>query len=197
VPASAPTGRLVVGTDGYRGHMTNSEHPPIDEAVERQHWLDQKRRQVEDERSTGNWRQGLTGSTVASNHGQEWEQRHWTSRVLHRIGEVAGHSGAGIAAAILVVIWAVVGLASGFPVWWQTVLYGVTGSVTFVMVFVIQHAHERQTSGTQRKLDELIRSSARADNSLIAVEEAADEHLQALARLNHADRERAAADEER
>ena len=118
-----------------------------------------------------------------------------TSRALHRIGEVASGSGAGIVAAALVIGWMVVGLYYGFPTWWQTVLYSVTGSVTFVMVFVIQHAHERQTFGTQRKLDELIRASSRADNSLIAVEEAPDEHLQALAHLNLADRSRAAADE--
>lgn len=74
------------------------------------------------------------------------------------------------------------------------VLYSVTGSVTFVMVFVIQHTQERQTSATQRKLDELIRSSVRADNTLIAVEEAPDEHLQALAHLNLADRQQASDD---
>ena len=59
------------------------------------------------------------------------------------------------------------------------------------MVFVIQHTHERQTFATQRKLDELIRSSTQADDTLIAVEEAADGQLQALANLNLADRERA------
>jgi len=41
--------------------------------------------------------------------------------------------------------------------WWLTVLYAATASVTFVMVFVIQHTKARQTSATQRKLDELIR----------------------------------------
>jgi low affinity Fe/Cu permease len=55
--------------------------------------------------------------------------------------------------------------------------YSTTGSVTFVMVFVIQHTHERRTSATQRKLDELIRSSTHADDTLIAVEEAADDQL--------------------
>jgi low affinity Fe/Cu permease len=108
------------------------------------------------------------------------------------VGEVAGHSVAGIVAAVLVVVWIFVGAVSGFAAWWQAVLYSVTASVTFVMVFVIQHAQQRQTSGTQRKLDELIRSSAPADNALIAVEEAADEHLQALTHLNLADRTRAA-----
>ena len=129
-------------------------------------------------------------------HTPEWEQRHWTSRALHRVGGVAAHSGAGMFATALVALWAVVGIKFGFPDWWQTVLYSVTGSVTFVMVFVIQHAQQRQTSGTQRKLDELIRSSSHADNTLIAVEEAPDEHLEALAHLNLADREVAAADNE-
>ena len=127
-------------------------------------------------------------------HTPEWEQRHWTSRALHRVGGVAAHSGAGMVATVLVAAWAVVGIAYGFPEWWQTVLYSVTGSVTFVMVFVIQHAQQRQTSGTQRKLDELIRSSSHADNTLIAVEEAPDEHLEALAHLNVADRVEAATD---
>lgn len=91
-------------------------------------------------------------------------------------------------AAAFVVGWTVLGIVERFPPWWETVLYSVTGSVTFVMVFVIQHTQQRQTAATQRKLDELLRSSSDADNSVIAVEEAPDEHLAALARLNLADR---------
>ena len=78
----------------------------------------------------------------------------------------------GIIAATALVVWGAVGLAAGFPQWWQTALYSVAGSVTLLMVFVIQHTNERQTAATQRKLDELIRSSAHADDHLIAVEEA-------------------------
>jgi len=164
-----------------------------DGTIERQQWLDRKREQVESEQANG-WHRGIfNGPSNASTHAPGWEQRHWTSRALHRVGGFAAHSGAGIVATVLVVVWAAVGLVSGFPQWWQIVLYSVTGSVTFVMVFVIQHAQERQTSGTQRKLDELIRSSSRADNTLIAVEEAPDEHLEALAHLNLADRNQAAA----
>lgn len=170
--------------------MTNSTYPPAgDKTVERQRWLDRQRRQVAEDRPNG--RRVFRGSSVASTHAPDWEQRHWTSRLLHRVGEVASHSISGIVAAVLIVVWALVGLVAGFPTWWQTLLYAVTGSVTFVMVFVIQHTQERQTFVTQRKLDELIRSSAHADNTLIAVEEAADEHLQALADLNLADRKRA------
>lgn len=110
------------------------------------------------------------------------------SRSLHRVGEIAGAAATGVLAAVLVLAWAAVGFAYGFPSWWQIVLYSVTASVTFVMVFVIQHTNERQTSATQRKLDELIRSSSRADHRLIAVEEAPAGHLDALTHLNIADR---------
>lgn len=192
----APGCAWTVGAMGYTCVMTNGAHPPAGEGTtERQRWLDRQRQRVEEERPNGRWRGGLfRGTSVASAHAPGWEQRHWTSRLLHRVGAVGAHSGAGIGAAALMVAWALVGLFAGFPPWWQTTLYSVTGSVTFVMVFVIQHTQERQTSATQRKLDELIRSSARADNTLIAVEEAADEHLQALANLNLADRERASGD---
>ena len=133
-------------------------------------------------------------AAVPTVHTDGWHQRHWSSRLLYRVGETVSHSGAGIVAASVVLVWLVVGLFVRFPPWWETVLYTTTGSVTFVMVFVIQHTQERQTAATQRKLDELIRSSERADATLIAVEEAPDEHLEALAHLNLADRERAAAD---
>lgn len=177
--------------------MTHSDHPPTGDGThERQRWLDDRRQRVEDERHTGRWRgrRAFRGSSVATAHASGWELRHWTSRLLHRIGELAARSGAGISAALLIMAWVAVGGIAGFPSWWQVTLYSVTGSVTFVMVFVIQHTQERQTSATQRKLDELIRSSTRADNTLIAIEQASDEDLQALTHLNLADRERASDD---
>ncbi len=87
-------------------------------------------------------------------------------------------------------LWLVVGLVYTFPDWWETVLYSVTSAITLVMVFVIQHTQTRQQSATQRKLDELLRAMPTADDRLIAVEEAPDQELGALAELNLADRER-------
>src|SRR5689334_8956007 len=118
------------------------------------------------------------GSSLASPHATGWKERHWTSRLLHRVGEVVGHSNAGVVAGAVVLGWVVVGAAIDFPDWWQTILYAVTAAVTFVMVFVIQHTQSRQISAMQRKLDELLRSHARADDALIAAEEAPDEEIQ-------------------
>ena len=107
------------------------------------------------------------------------------NRRSRRIGDLRCGLGRGLAA---------LGLTTGFPGWWQTTLYVVTGSVTFVMVFVIQHTQQRQTAATQRKLDELLRSSEPADSTLIAVEEAADGDLEALTRQHVDEREQAQAD---
>lgn len=99
---------------------------------------------------------------------------------MHRLGEVTAHSKAGVVAALAILSWALVGVVVAFASWWQVTLFSVTSAVTFIMVFVIQHTQARQTTAMQRKLDELVRSVARADNALIAVEEALDEELQAL-----------------
>jgi|RhiMethySRZTD1v2_1073278.scaffolds.fasta_scaffold744387_2 low affinity Fe/Cu permease len=153
-------------------------------------------RTVEPPTSTGNerrWRRGLFrgGSSVAAPHATGWKERHWTSRALHRVGEVVGHSNAGLGAGTMLLIWAVVGVACRFPDWWETGLYAVTAAVTFVMVFVIQHTQSRQISAMQRKLDELLRSHTPADDALIAAEEAPDTEIQALTDRSLADRSQA------
>ncbi len=152
------------------------------------HRRDAVRRRVEG----GRWRRGLIrGTPPGVVHSSTWGQRQWSSRALHRLGELSSHAGAGFVAAVLVLAWLGVGLVAGFPGWWETVLYSTTASVTFVMVFAIQHTQARQQSATQRKLDELLRALATADDRLIAVEEAPDEELEALADLNLEDRENA------
>ena len=93
---------------------------------------------------------------------------------------------AGLMAAAIALSWLVVGAATGFPDWWQIALYSSTATTTFVMVFVIQHTQSKQTAAVQRKLDELIRSSHRADNALISVEQAPESELQDLADLYRA-----------
>ena len=137
------------------------------------------------------WRQGLIRGTPGSAlpaHGEGWHERHWSSRALHRLGEASAHAFAGLAAALAVLGWLGVGVATDFPDWWEKVLYATSSSLTLVMVFAIQHTQSRQQSATQRKLDELLRAAPSADDSVSAVEEAPDHELQARADLNLADR---------
>ena len=114
--------------------------------------------------------------------------RQWSSRQLHRLGDVASHAWAGAIVALIVLAWLAYGGASGFPSYWPIVLESATSIVTVFMVFAIQHLQARAQIVTQRKLDELLRAVPRANNKLIAVEEASDEELEALSELNRQDR---------
>lgn len=122
-------------------------------------------------------------------HASSWKERRWTSRLLHRLDETGSHPLSGFTAIAVMAVWFTVGATTGFPDWWATTLFAVTGAVTFVMVFVIQHTQARQTSATQLKLDELIRATARADDGLIAVQEAPERLLDRLTESTVADRE--------
>ena len=99
--------------------------------------------------------------------------------------------------ACVVAAWVVVGVVTGFPGWWETVLYSTASSVTVVMVFAIQHTQRREQMVTQRKLDELFRALPEADDQLIAAEGASDDELDALAGLNIADRQLADSPDDR
>jgi low affinity Fe/Cu permease len=152
----------------------------------RRRWVETRRDELAGEADSHRWRRGLFRGSAP--HHPDWQSRHWASRLLHRVGEIIANAAAGVVATVLVLGWGLVGVIVGFPTWWATVLYASTASVTFVMVFVIQHTQSRQVTALQRKLDELVRSTSGADESLIAVEEAPDEELQALADLNVSDR---------
>ena len=175
---------------GYEGPVTSNGPPSMNNhspsSEQRRRWVEGRRDDLAGAAETHRWRRGLfRGSTP---HHADWSSRHWASRLLHRVGEIVGNAAAGVVAAVLVVAWGAVGVAAGFPGWWATGLYSSTASVTFVMVFVIQHTQARQVTALQRKLDELVRATNGADTNLIAVEEAPDEELQALADLNLSDR---------
>ena len=93
-------------------------------------------------------------------HHDDWLARHWASRLLHRVGEIVADAGAGVVAALLALVWAIVGAAAGFPTWWATVLYSVTG-VGHVRDGVRHPAHpdNARSLRLQRKLDELLRAT--------------------------------------
>jgi low affinity Fe/Cu permease len=120
-----------------------------------------------------------------------WRQRAWSSRVLHRLGQLTSHAGAGLMAGGVVLGWLVVGLVIHFPAWWENVLYIASSLTTLIMVFAVQHTQARQAAATQRKLDELLRAIPTADNQLIALEEVSEQQLQQLNHRSIIDRETA------
>jgi low affinity Fe/Cu permease len=82
-----------------------------------------------------------------------------------------GRTGTFVLAFIGVAIWASTGPFFAWSDAWQLVVNTATTVITFLMVFVIQNTQTRDMRGIHLKLDELIRVTIDARNSLMGVEE--------------------------
>jgi low affinity Fe/Cu permease len=84
-------------------------------------------------------------------------QTSWFSRFATWCSRMSGRPGTFLAAALLLVGWALSGPFFGFSDTWQLVINTTTTIVTFLMVFLIQNTQNRDAEALQVKLDELIR----------------------------------------
>jgi low affinity Fe/Cu permease len=98
----------------------------------------------------------------------------WTIRAT------GGRWGFGLAL-LAVVVWAITGPFFQYSANWQLVINTGTTIVTFLMVFLIQNAQNRESRAIHLKLDELIFSMREARNELIDVEHLTQEQLDRLA----------------
>jgi low affinity Fe/Cu permease len=81
-------------------------------------------------------------------------------------------------AVLSIVVWGVTGPLFAWSDTWQLVINTGTTIVTFLMVFVIQNAQNRDTQALQLKLDELIRVNMAARNSLMGLEEKSEAEVE-------------------
>lgn len=93
------------------------------------------------------------------------------SAIATGAAHATGHWSAFAAAVAVVAVWSVVGIFVGYGnTLFQLAINTGTTIVTFLMVFLLQHAQERDTRAIQAKLDELIRAIDDADNAKIGLE---------------------------
>ena len=104
-------------------------------------------------------------------------------RFSTRITRFTGSSWAFIVAVAIVGVWALTGPVFGYSDTWQLVINTGTTVVTFLMVFLIQHAQNKDSLAMQLKLNELIASSKLASNRLVDVEDLSDAELHTLRRF--------------
>lgn len=92
------------------------------------------------------------------------------ARFAQAASEAAGSPWAFLLAALVVVGWFVAGFVVGFTDSLQLVINTGTTIVTFLMVFLIQAAQNRNEAAIQAKLDELVRAVDTADDRLVGIE---------------------------
>ena len=77
----------------------------------------------------------------------------------------------------VIVIWALAGPLFRFGNTWLLVINTVANIITFLMIFLVRNAQNRESEAVQLKLDELIRATKAAQNTLLDIEELSEEDL--------------------
>ena len=101
-------------------------------------------------------------------------------KFAHKTSEVVGNAWSFLIALIIIIAWAASGPIFHYSDSWQLVINTGTTIVTFLMVFLIQNTQNRDAKGIHLKLDELIKSTAGARNSVIDLDVLSDEQLERL-----------------
>jgi low affinity Fe/Cu permease len=89
----------------------------------------------------------------------------------------SGHPTAFAIAIGTIVLWALTGPLVHFGNTWLLVINTVANIITFLMIFLIRNAQNRESEAVQLKLDELIRATKAARNTLLDIEELSEEEL--------------------
>jgi len=101
-------------------------------------------------------------------------------RFSRAVTEWAGTSWAFAVALAVIVAWAATGPIFGFSDTWQLVINTGTTIVTFLMVFLIQRAQNKDARAIHLKLNEIVAAVEGASNRLVNVEDLSEEELQML-----------------
>jgi low affinity Fe/Cu permease len=104
----------------------------------------------------------------------------WFARFAQYVSHVTGRPLAFLLALAAIVAWGLTGPLFGYTDTWQLVINTATTIITFLMVFVIQNTQNRDTIAMQIKLDELIKVTRQASNTLLNLEELDDRELEDL-----------------
>ena len=99
------------------------------------------------------------------------------SKLIYHVDHYTSMSVVVMAFTAVLIAVLIVGAILGFPSSWVVSFEVAVSSVTLLMVFTIQHTQGREQEATQRKLDELLRATPGAAESLMLLEEAPKEFM--------------------
>ena len=101
-------------------------------------------------------------------------------RFSYQATKATGTSLAFMLALTVIVVWAITGPLFDFSDTWQLVINTGTTIVTFLMVFLIQRAQNKDALAIHLKLNEIVAAMEGASNRLIDVEDLSEPEIDAL-----------------
>ncbi|MBS1517452.1 MAG: low affinity iron permease family protein [Bacteroidetes bacterium] len=101
-------------------------------------------------------------------------------KLAKTLSAFAGSTTAFMLALTLVLIWSVSGPFFRFSQSWQMMINTGTTISTFLMVFLIQRAQNKESLALQLKLNEIIAATRGASNRLVDVEDLSEDDLKLL-----------------
>jgi low affinity Fe/Cu permease len=96
------------------------------------------------------------------------------------VTKATGSTAAFILAFFVVLVWAVSGPFFHYSESWQLVINTGTTIITFLMVFLIQKAQNKDSLAIQLKLNELVAAHEFASNRLVNIENMSEEDLKVI-----------------
>ena len=104
----------------------------------------------------------------------------WFSDVATKVTKATGSPIVVVLAFLSVIIWAATGPVFHYSQNWQLVINTSTTIITFLMVFIIQHAQNKDTTAMQIKLNELLAANKNASNRVVNIEDLSEPELMLL-----------------
>ena len=101
-------------------------------------------------------------------------------RLSYQATRVTGTSIAFVIAVAVILVWAITGPIFNYSDTWQLVINTGTTIVTFLMVFLIQRAQNKDALAIHLKLNEIVAALEGASNRLIDVEDLTEPEIEAL-----------------
>ena len=98
----------------------------------------------------------------------------------HQATKATGTSFAFVLAVLVIVVWGITGPIFHYSDTWQLVINTGTTIVTFLMVFLIQRAQNKDALAIHLKLNEIVAAMEGASNRLIDVEDLSEPEIAAL-----------------
>lgn len=111
---------------------------------------------------------------------QKKREAKFFEKLAGKATQASGSTPAIIISFSLIIVWAISGPFFDYSETWQLIINTGTTIITFLMVFLIQKAQNKDSKAVHIKLNELVAANSRASNKMVDVEDLTEQELAIL-----------------